>query len=118
MCALIPQPGANYIDIADRAYLVMQDLEKDLPEDIDATIAFDNTVFIRSSINEVEDTIFEASFWLFDHFPFLAELADDVNSRSGNPRVIDCILLYHVRGRVHHQYIDLAGCRAGHRFGS
>ena len=38
----------------------MQDLEKDLPEDIDATIAFDNTVFIRSSINEVEDTIFEA----------------------------------------------------------
>ena len=60
MCALIPQPGANYIDIADRAYLVMQDLEKDLPEDIDATIAFDNTVFIRSSINEVEDTIFEA----------------------------------------------------------
>ena len=39
---------------------MMQDLEKDLPEDIDATIAFDNTVFIRSSINEVEDTIFEA----------------------------------------------------------
>ena len=60
MCALIPQPGANYIDIADRAYLVMKDLEKDLPEDIDATIAFDNTVFIRSSINEVEDTILEA----------------------------------------------------------
>ena len=60
MCALIPQPGANYIDIADRAYVVMKDLEKDLPEDIDATIAFDNTVFIRSSINEVEDTILEA----------------------------------------------------------
>ena len=50
MCALIPQPGANYIDIADRAYLVMQDLEKDLPEDIDATIAFDNTVFIRRDV--------------------------------------------------------------------
>lgn len=60
MCALIPQPGANYIDIADRAYVVMKDLEKDLPEDVDATIAFDNTVFIRSSINEVQDTIFEA----------------------------------------------------------
>lgn len=38
----------------------MQDLEKDLPEDIVPRIAFDNTVFIRSSINEVEDTIFEA----------------------------------------------------------
>ena len=53
----------------------------------------------------------------FDHFPFLAELADDVNSCSGNPRVIDCILFHYVRGRVYHQYIDLAGCRAGHRFG-
>ena len=52
-----------------------------------------------------------------DHFPFLAELADDVNSRSGNPRVIDCLLLYYVRGRVHHQHLDLAGSRAGHRFG-
>lgn len=60
ICALIPQPGANYIDIADRAYQVMADLEKDLPEDIDAAIAYDNTVFIRSSINEVKDTIIEA----------------------------------------------------------
>ena len=60
ICALIPQPGANYIDIADRAYQVMADLQKDLPEDIEAGIAYDNTVFIRDSINEVEDTILEA----------------------------------------------------------
>jgi len=60
ICALIPQPGANYIDIADRAYQVMADLEKDLPEDIDAAIAYDNSVFIRSSISEVESTIVEA----------------------------------------------------------
>lgn len=60
ICALIPQPGANYIDIADRAYQVMDDLQRDLPEDIEAGIAYDNTVFIRDSINEVEDTILEA----------------------------------------------------------
>lgn len=59
-CVIIPQPGANYIDIVDRAYDVMKDLEKDLPTDVEAGIAFDNTVFIRNSINEVKDTIFEA----------------------------------------------------------
>ena len=59
-CVIIPQPGANYIDIVDRAYDVMKDLEKDLPADVEAGIAFDNTVFIRNSINEVKDTIFEA----------------------------------------------------------
>ncbi len=59
-CVIIPQPGANYIDIVDRAYIVMDDLQKDLPGDIEAGIAFDNTVFIRNSINEVKNTIVEA----------------------------------------------------------
>ncbi|MDR1415587.1 MAG: efflux RND transporter permease subunit [Odoribacteraceae bacterium] len=59
-CILIPQPGANYIDIVDRAYEVMADLEKDLPADIEASISFDNTVFIRDSIGEVQSTILEA----------------------------------------------------------
>ncbi|MDL2283050.1 efflux RND transporter permease subunit [Odoribacter sp. OttesenSCG-928-G04] len=59
-CVVTPQPGANYIDIADKAYAVMKDLEKDLPDDVDAAIAFDNTVFIRNSIKEVETTIWEA----------------------------------------------------------
>ncbi len=59
-CVIIPQPGANYIDIVDRAYDVMQDLEKDLPADVEAGIAFDNTVFIRNSIDEVKSTIVEA----------------------------------------------------------
>lgn len=59
-CVIIPQPGANYIDIVDRAYEVMADMQKDLPDDVEAGIAFDNTIFIRSSINEVKDTIVEA----------------------------------------------------------
>ncbi len=59
-CVIVPQPGANYIDIVDRAYKVMEEMQKDLPDDVEAGIAFDNTVFIRNSINEVKDTIIEA----------------------------------------------------------
>ena len=59
-CVLIPQPGANYIDIVDNAKAVLADLQKDLPEDIRTEISFDNTIFIRQSLNEVQHTIFEA----------------------------------------------------------
>lgn len=59
-CVIIPQPGANYIDIVDRAYVVMKDLEKDLPSDIQIGTAYDNTIFIRNSIDEVKTTIAEA----------------------------------------------------------
>ncbi|MDR0737904.1 MAG: efflux RND transporter permease subunit [Prevotellaceae bacterium] len=59
-CVLIPQPGANYIDIVDRAKVVIEDLKKDLPADIVVETAFDNTTFIRQSLSEVQHTIFEA----------------------------------------------------------
>lgn len=59
-CVITPQPGANYIDIVDRAYGVIAELADDLPDDVDAAIAFDNTVYIRNSIKEVRSTIFEA----------------------------------------------------------
>ena len=59
-CVLIPQPGANYIDIVDRAKEVIEDLKKDIPEDIVVETAFDNTTFIRQSLSEVQHTILEA----------------------------------------------------------
>ncbi len=58
--AVIPQPGANHIDIADAVYERMDVMKKDLPEDIEYTYSFDNTKFIRASINEVESTVYEA----------------------------------------------------------
>ncbi len=57
---LVPQPGANYIDIVDNAMIVLEDLKKDLPDDISMDILFDNTIYIRDSIREVRNTIFIA----------------------------------------------------------
>ena len=57
---VVPQPGANHIEIADAVYLRMEQMQKDLPEDIEYTYGFDNTKFIRASINEVKNTVYEA----------------------------------------------------------
>jgi multidrug efflux pump len=57
---LIPQPGANYINIVDDAIKAVEELKKSLPDDIEVGVGFDNTIFIRDSINEVKFTIFQA----------------------------------------------------------
>ena len=54
---LVPQPGANYIDIVDNALVVLESLKKDLPDDVIAEVLFDNTIYIRKSIDEVKKTI-------------------------------------------------------------
>ncbi len=55
-----PQPGANHIDIADAVYERMERMKKDLPEDVTYSYGFDNTRFIRASINEVKETVYVA----------------------------------------------------------
>ena len=57
---VIPQPGANHIDIANEVYKRMETMKKDLPEDVTYQYSFDNTKFIRASINEVKTTVYEA----------------------------------------------------------
>ena len=57
---VIPQPGANHIDIADEVYKRMEMMRKDLPEDVTYQYSFDNTKFIRASIDEVKSTVYEA----------------------------------------------------------
>lgn len=59
---LIPQPGANYIEIVDDAKKAIVELERNLPEDIVVGVGFDNTIFIRDSIKEVKSTIYQAFF--------------------------------------------------------
>ncbi|UOQ55320.1 efflux RND transporter permease subunit [Hymenobacter cellulosivorans] len=58
--AVIPQPGSNQIDIADEFNKRIELYGKDLPKDLILKPGFDNSVFIRKSINEVEHTIIEA----------------------------------------------------------
>ena len=57
---VIPQPGANHIEIADAVYERMEQMRKDLPEDVTYSYGFDSTKFIRASIAEVESTVYEA----------------------------------------------------------
>ncbi|MBL7950586.1 MAG: efflux RND transporter permease subunit [Flavobacteriales bacterium] len=55
--AITPQPGSNYIAIADEFYKRVEQIKKDLPEDLRYNVALDTTVGIRKAISEVEETI-------------------------------------------------------------
>jgi multidrug efflux pump len=55
--ALVPQPGANYIDISNEFYKRFESLKKELPKDYKVNIALDNTRFIKKSITEVKETL-------------------------------------------------------------
>ncbi len=59
---IIPQPGANHIDIVDDVYQRLEFIKRDLPDDVEIEIGFDNTKYIRSSISEVQTTIYLAFF--------------------------------------------------------
>ena len=57
---VVPQPGANHIEIADAVYDRVEQMRKDLPDDVILNYGFDNTRFIRASIDEVKQTVYEA----------------------------------------------------------
>lgn len=57
---LVPLPGSNNIEIVDEFYRRLEFIKKDLPDDVLLGIGFDSTRFIRSSISEVQQTIFTA----------------------------------------------------------
>lgn len=55
--AIVPQPGTNYLDIAEKFYEQYNKLKSELPKDLQLDIAMDNTIFIRRSVTEVAETI-------------------------------------------------------------
>lgn len=55
--AIVPLPGANYLDISKEFYKEYQILKKDLPKDIHLNIVIDNTVFVKKSVIEVAETL-------------------------------------------------------------
>lgn len=55
--ALTPQPGSNHIAIADEFYRRIEQIKRDLPEDLQLNVGMDVTANIRKAITEVEETI-------------------------------------------------------------
>lgn len=55
--AITPQAGSNHIAIADNVYERLEQIKKDLPDDIILGMAMDTTTGIRQAIDEVFETI-------------------------------------------------------------
>src|SRR5690606_33986907 len=55
--AIVPQPGANYLSIAEEFYKRFEQLKNEIPPDYTVNIAFDDTLFIKQSVTEVAETI-------------------------------------------------------------
>jgi multidrug efflux pump len=55
--AIVPQPGANYLDISDEFYTRYEQIKKDLPKDFKLDVALDQTIFIKKSVSEVAETL-------------------------------------------------------------
>jgi multidrug efflux pump len=54
---VIPQPGSNHIAIADEFFRRVEQIKKDLPEDVTLRTAMDSTANIRKAITEVMETL-------------------------------------------------------------
>ncbi|MGO4818868.1 efflux RND transporter permease subunit [Flavobacterium sp. W22_SRS_FP1] len=55
--AIVPLPGANYLDISKEFYKEYAKLQKDLPKDIKLDIVIDSTIFVKKSVIEVAETL-------------------------------------------------------------
>ena len=53
-------PGANALEISSNVRAAMEELKQNFPEGVDYRIEYDPTVFVRSSIEAVVHTLFEA----------------------------------------------------------
>ena len=55
--AIVPQPGANYVKIADEFYKRFEEIKKNIPEGMYTDIGIDKSKFVRKSLKEVRDTL-------------------------------------------------------------
>ena len=60
--SIVPQPGTNYIEIADEFYKRLAQIEKEKPKDIEFNLSLDNTRFVKRSLKEVGETLAIAFF--------------------------------------------------------
>jgi multidrug efflux pump len=57
---IIQAPGSNTIAVSDGVRAAMAELEKDFPEDVQYSIVYDPTTFVKESIRAVVHTLLEA----------------------------------------------------------
>lgn len=57
---IFAQPGANALNLSDNVRKTMAKLKETFPEDLDYSIVYDPTVFVRNSITSVIHTLLEA----------------------------------------------------------
>ncbi|GAB3634990.1 efflux RND transporter permease subunit [Hymenobacter arcticus] len=55
--AIVPQPGSNYVEIAEEFNKRLAEVQKENKSDIQMRILTDNTKIVRNSIEEVEETL-------------------------------------------------------------
>ncbi len=60
--AIVPQPGANYINISNEFNKRLEEIKANQKGDISFTTLIDNTVNVRRSLNEVGETLLIAIF--------------------------------------------------------
>ncbi|WP_025763518.1 efflux RND transporter permease subunit [Dyadobacter tibetensis] len=58
--AVIPQPGANYIQISEEFNKRLDEIRRTNKSDISFNVLIDNTSLVRQSLEEVEETLFIA----------------------------------------------------------
>ncbi len=54
---VVPQPGSNYISISNEFYKRLEQIKKELPDDIVLQVGLDQTKYIKKSIAEVKETL-------------------------------------------------------------
>ncbi|MEE4299849.1 MAG: efflux RND transporter permease subunit [Pseudomonadales bacterium] len=57
--AVWPLPGANEIEIADRMYEVLEDINPTLPAGLEVVVGFDVTTYMRDALREIGITLIE-----------------------------------------------------------
>lgn len=55
--AVIPQPGTNYVAISNDIKKRLEEIKRELPDDIRMEVSSDQTINIRKSISEVKETL-------------------------------------------------------------
>ncbi|BET67128.1 efflux RND transporter permease subunit [Opitutales bacterium ASA1] len=51
------QPGANQVEIADAVRQRLDELRREIPDDIQVEVAYDNSQYVRRSLFEVQETV-------------------------------------------------------------